>query len=474
MHLHLDPVGGIAGDMFVAAMLDGFPELETGMLGAIRALPGLAGLDCRSVPHDDGVLVGRRFLVGGTAAGHVLAPPEGSAETGAHAHDRGHAAAHGHPHAAGAATHAHAVARVPHGHVRWADVRRDLEGSALEPATRRHALGIFALLAEAEGRVHGVAADDVSFHEVGAADSLADIVAAAHLIAHCGAARWSVSALPLGSGRVRTAHGMLPVPAPATALLLEGFAVFDDGLPGERVTPTGAAILRHLVRSGAADPAPRRMGRSGFGFGTKVFPGLSNCLRVLALDDLPTIHPAPRPGAADEGGPDPAAPRPEASPPPGPTPGVPHREIAVVEFEVDDQTAEDLAAGLDRLRDASGVHDVVQMPVFGKKGRLMTHVRVLAAPHALEEAMAACFRETTTIGLRHRLVSGAALPRRMEEVSVDGAILRVKLVERPGAGRTAKADIGDLPPGLEGSQARRDLRARAEAEALARPAGEAR
>jgi uncharacterized protein (DUF111 family) len=204
----------------------------------------------------------------------------------------------------------------------------------------------------------------------------------------------------------------MPVPAPATAILLENFLTIDDGVPGERVTPTGAAILRHLCSDRPAALTPRVLGRSGVGFGARSLPGMSNCLRVLAFDEAPAV-------------------------------ACGHRELAVIEFEVDDQTAEDLATGLDRLRRHEGVHDVVQAPVFGKKGRMMTYVRLLAAADARDAVISACFRETTTIGLRHRLVSGAALPRRMSVVNVAGHPVRVKSVDRPG-GRTAKAEVDDV------------------------------
>ena len=204
---------------------------------------------------------------------------------------------------------------------------------------KHHAVGIFSLLAEAEGKVHGITPDAVAFHEVGAANSIADIVGAAWLVAALDGPTWSVAPLPLGSGRVRSAHGMLPVPAPATALLLEGFATVDDGIAGERVTPTGAAILRWLDCADRPSRHPMRVGRSGYGFGTKTFPGLANCVRVLAFDLDQSLMTG-------------------------------HRELVVVSFEVDDQSAEDLAMGLDRVRGIDGVHDVLQMAALGKKGRM--------------------------------------------------------------------------------------------------------
>jgi uncharacterized protein (TIGR00299 family) protein len=381
MHIHLDPLGGIAGDMLVAALVDAFPEHAA---GATKAAETLAPVQCRLVAHRDATLAGSRFIVD----------------------ERGQRGHH---------------------HVHWADIRASIAASALAEAVRTHAIGIFAHLAEAEARVHGIAADDVAFHEVGAADSIADILAAAWLIDAIGATSWSVASLPLGSGMVRTAHGLLPVPAPATTILLENFATHDDGIAGERVTPTGAAILRYLK------PGPRtggRIARQGMGFGTRTLPGMSNVLRAIAFDT-------------------------EA-----PSSGHGHRELLVVTFEIDDQSGEDLAAGVAHLRALAGVHDVLLLQAFGKKNRLATQVQVLAAPEQTEAVVAACFAQTTTIGLRTQIVAARALPRRMAEATVDGTRVRVKLAERPD-GITAKAEADDLAQGATHAQ-RTALRRRAE------------
>ncbi|MBP1183989.1 LarC family nickel insertion protein [Methylobacterium sp. PvR107] len=400
MHIHLDALGGVAGDMFAAALLDAFPAHQDGVRASIRAVDARIG--CAVRPHNDGILSGARFLVSGPDA------EPGPSEHGHHTHagpDHGHhhdpANGHGHGHAHGDR----------HGHRPWSEIRAALKAAGIAPAVRAHALGIFGHLADAEARVHGIAVEAVAFHEVGAYDSIADIVAAAHLIAALEARSWSVSALPLGSGRVRTQHGPLPVPAPATTLLLAGFSTLDDGIPGERVTPTGAAILRHLCGDDPGRGRPRGiLGRTGIGFGTKVLPGLSNCLRALVLED----------GAAATG----------------------RRDLAVIAFEIDDQSGEDLAMGLDRLRAEPGIVDVVQMPVIGKKGRMMAHIQALARPESLAAAIAACFRETTTIGLRYHRVERAVLDREAHTVEQAGRPVRVKVVDRPG-GRTAKAEADD-------------------------------
>jgi uncharacterized protein (TIGR00299 family) protein len=388
MELHLDLVGGLAGDMFIAAMLDLFPEHEAGLQDSLGRTGLLAGVTARLEPHNDGVLAGRRFLV---------ERPGGQGG---------------------------------HDHIAWRRIREGLESSDLDPAVRGHAVAIFRHLAEAEARVHGVALEAVSFHEVGAWDSIADIVGAAHLIAATGATRWTVGAIPLGSGRVRTAHGPLPVPGPATALLLQGFAVIDDGVGGERVTPTGAAILRHLCGDAARPAQPRILGGTGIGFGTRILPGLSNCVRVLRFDPVEQAT------------------------------GFDTDAVLVVECEIDDQSGEELALALDRLRAHPAVLDVVQAPVFGKKGRMMAHLRLLARPEARDEILRLCFAETTTIGLRHSVQARAVLSRRMIEVEAGGRTLRVKAVDRPG-GRTAKAEADDVAD-LDGHAARKARRRAAE------------
>ena len=398
MHLHLDPVGGIAGDMFIAALLDAFPELSAG-LDAVLGKVGLpSGARCALLAHHDGVLSGRRF---------ELRLPADSATPGADRH--------------------HPV------HIGLAAIRTAIAAMGLDAAVAARAGAIFEILAEAEAKVHGVSVDAVEFHEVGALDSIADIVGAAWIIEALGPATWSVGALPLGSGRVQTAHGALPVPAPAVVKLLTGFAFFDDGLPGERVTPTGAAILRHLGCASGIVPRPGRLTASGLGFGSRKLPGLANVLRVLAFD----LTDAP---AADQ--------------------------VALLAFEVDDQTAEDLALGLERLRACNGVLDVVQSPVFGKKGRMAAQVQVLAQPERLAAIVATCFAETATLGVRHQLLARSVLERRQTTIAdAAGAEVRVKLARRPDGTLSAKAESDDVRVGGERG-GRENLRRDSEAAAL--------
>ncbi len=400
LHLHLDAVGGVAGDMFIAACVDAFPALRAVVLDAQRTAGLPVEVHCEFREHKDHALTGLRFVVHDP-----------------HDHEHRHAHEHGIEH--------------HHDETPFARIRERLQASALAEGVKRRAIHIFTLLAEVEGQVHGVATDAVSFHELGGWDSIADIVGAAALIEALGEATWSVSALPLGRGRTRTAHGWLPVPPPATARLLEGYEFIDDGLEGERVTPTGAAILKHLHVQQRPDRAARRLLNTGYGFGTRTFPGLSNVLRLVAFE--------------------------------GHVAGLEGDRVAVVSFEVDDQSPEDLAIALDHLRIHPAVLDVVQMAAFGKKGRMSVHVQVLAAPEAADAVCALCLAETTTLGVRVQTMERKVLPRSQAAVNVGDRLLRVKVAERPGA-TTAKVESDDLR-GVDGGRSARE-QVRREAEAL--------
>lgn len=386
MHIHLDPVGGIAGDMFVGALLDVHPELAEAAIAAVRTTGLNDTVKVAHIPFSDGILSGSRFEV---------KLPETGPETG---------------------------------HVHWSALKQRLGESRLAPAVRGRAIAIFTHLAEAEARVHSKAVETVTFHEVGAWDSIADIVAAAFVIESLSPCDWSVGAIPIGSGRVATAHGLLPVPAPATVLLLDGFNCFDDGFAGERVTPTGAAILRHLDPAYGLGSTPRQLKKSGCGFGARRIQGMSNVLRVLQFDPVASSAVIPD-------------------------------QVIVIRFEVDDQTAEDLAVGLERLRRIDGVLDVSQSPVTGKYGRLLAAIQVLAKPEMVDAITDACFHETTTLGLRLQSTARLVLTRR-EAKSIAG--VNVKIADRP-QGQTAKAELLDVAAG-DGHRGRQVRRAEAESE----------
>src|SRR5690606_11369663 len=308
-----------------------------------------------------------------------------------------------------------------HQHTSFAIVRDNLMRSSLSQAGKLRAVAIFSLPAHAEGEVHGSIPAEVSFPEVGAWDSIADIVGAAYLIETLNEQHasqglsWSVASLPLGSGRINSAHGLLPVPAPATALLLEGMLTHSDGLEGERITPTGAAILRHLQCDADISAGPSRILVSATGFGALSFLGISNVLRVIVFEDSSNLD---KDFDVDR--------------------------VAQLSFEVDDQSPEDLAVCLNRLRECPGVIDVLQLAALGKKGRLASHIQVLAQPASCELAVAACFAETTTIGIRIQQLDRYVLFREASSVAVEGRTQRVKKVIRPMGVVTAKAEMDDL------------------------------
>ncbi len=399
MHIHLDLVGGISGDMFIGALLDCFPE-HIEQLGTVIGQAGfskLVSFECEAV--NDGILTGTQFII---AAGDDA---EG------------------------------------HRHRHYSDIIKIISESNLDQATKEAALSIFRLIAEAEAKIHGKALDKVAFHEVGAWDSIADIVFSAWLIVHSRVSSWSVSKLPFGKGQVSTAHGRLPVPAPATSLLLEGFEFFDDDIEGERITPTGAAILKYLDPFRSL-PAGSTLRGSGFGFGSKRFPGISNTLRCLVFENV--ISPG---GDYTE---------------PKPTWG--KDQVLQLNFEIDDQSAESLATAIHKIRQLDGVLDVMQFTIAGKKGRLGTSIQVLATPEIEKSLLACCFDLTRTLGIRQQLVTRSILPRFHLNVRHNGSDYRVKIAERPG-GPTAKVEMDDMVQ--ESGQGGETLRHKVEQKALA-------
>jgi pyridinium-3,5-bisthiocarboxylic acid mononucleotide nickel chelatase len=398
MHIHLDAIGGMAGDMFVAAALDTWPEWQDGLFAALHRCGLPPGWQPRLEPARQHAIQGRQFSI---------LPPAPSPSRG-----RKSGVAHEHGQDDDSGT--------------FRTMRANLLRSELDQPVKEHAIGILTLLAQAEAAIHGVPIEEVHFHELADWDSLADIVAAAWVITRACARSWSISALPLGSGTVETAHGSLPVPAPATVRLLQGFEVRDDGLPGERVTPTGAAILRYVApvsRQGMSG----RLWRSGHGLGTRHLPDRANILRLLALEGA---EPATEPNV---------------------------ERIAVLSFDIDDQSSEDLAVALDHMRTAPGVADVTLMAVFGKKGRIVQRVQVLCTPEAAPAVCQQSFVETTTTGLRWHLEWRQMLARTQSER--EG--IRVKRAYRPDGRVTAKAEIEDVRNVLSHSE-RCLLRASAE------------
>jgi uncharacterized protein (TIGR00299 family) protein len=290
-------------------------------------------------------------------------------------------------------------------HRTWRDLRARIEQASAAPGAlpdpvRAAALAVFARLAGAEARVHGIPAEDVHFHEVGAWDAIADVVGVCAALHDLGVEGITASPVAVGSGRVRAAHGDLPVPVPAVAELAAGWQVFAGG-SGELATPTGMALVTALARECGPLP-PLHLEATGIGAGSRDTPGRANVVRVL-------LGTAPEPGA-DTGGPG---------------------EAVVLESTVDDLDPRLWPGVLSALL-AAGASDAWLVPVLMKKGRPGHTLCVLAPP---ERARALCdevFRHTSTLGVREHPVRKTALARDWREVDVLGARLRVKLGHRAG------------------------------------------
>jgi pyridinium-3,5-bisthiocarboxylic acid mononucleotide nickel chelatase len=279
-----------------------------------------------------------------------------------------------------------------HSHRHYAGIDALIAVSGLADPVKQRARAIFRRLAEAEALVHGVAIEAVHFHEVGALDSIVDIVATAICLEYLAVEAVYAAALPLGGGFVETAHGRLPVPAPATAELLRGLAVHGECGEGERVTPTGAAILAALASSGGTRPA-MTLTKVGSGAGGKDFSDCPNILRAFL-------------GTQQDG---------EAE------------RVIVAETNIDDSTPEVLGYVMERLL-AEGALDVFFTPIQMKKNRPASLLSFLCRPEQLDTLTAIVLTETSAIGLRHYPVSRVTLERRIEECETCFGLMRFKLV----------------------------------------------
>jgi hypothetical protein len=267
-----------------------------------------------------------------------------------------------------------------------------IEASRLTGRAKQNAVKVFETLGAAEAEVHGVPIEKVHFHEVGAVDSICDIAGACQALDLLGVDRVHASKVNTGSGTVEADHGVMPVPAPATALLLRGVPVYARGPETELTTPTGAAILAALCEGFGPLP-PMTIERAGFGAGTKDFPAMANVLRVLV-------------GAASTA-----------------------REaalVSVIEANIDDSTPELLGHAMERLLEA-GALDVTLEPVYMKKQRPGVRLAVLARPEDQERLASLLFEETTTIGLRFWQAERRVQPRSHVEVETPYGKVRMKV-----------------------------------------------
>jgi uncharacterized protein (TIGR00299 family) protein len=276
-------------------------------------------------------------------------------------------------------------------------VKEALRSSSLESFIIRRAEKVFQRLAEAEAAVHGKTAGTVHFHELGNPDTLVDVVGVLLGWSDLGISEGYASAVNPGGGEVRTEHGSLPVPAPATAELLQGWPVFSDGEEGEKTTPTGAALLTHLCRP--ADPLPPvRLLRTGYGAGEREFASRPNCLQILLGERGEEVE---------------------------------EEEAVVLETNLDDLNPQ-IFGHLTGLLLKAGAMDAFVTPVVMKKGRPGHLLTVLAAPGEVEKVGRILFRETGTLGYRFRRVGRRKLRREVHEVPTEGGRVRVKTASLDG------------------------------------------
>lgn len=352
-------------------------------------------------------LESRKVMRGGLSGTKVdVITPEGAnkvAEQPSHDHEHSH---DGHDHSHAGPVHKHADhSHAPHRHL--SAILKIIEAAPVSGAAKARATRAFKLLGEAEAGIHSIPIEKVHFHEVGAVDTIVDIVCAAVGAELLGVDCWLASPLNVGSGTVKCQHGTLPVPAPATLALLGDAPVYAEGPPMERVTPTGAAILRMLDVSYGKLPAIR-VKATGYGAGGKDTPGEPNLLRLLVGESAESVEDVSEP-----------------------------EPIAVIETVIDDSNPQVLAYVSELLLER-GAWDVYRVAVQMKKGRTGVQMTVLCRPDLVPVLEEVIFRETTTIGLHWRLEKKQSLKRDWIDASTTWGKVRIKVARWP-SGQIANA-----------------------------------
>jgi len=341
----------------------------------------------------------------GDHAVHAPSPPAHSHEHAAHDHahaDHEPAAHDPHDHAHADHEHAATPAR-DHAHYHYAEIRRRIVDASLTDGTRRRALDIFDRIARAEAKLHGTTVDDVAFHEVGAIDSVVDIVGTAAALDWLAPSSVTCASVAMGHGTIRCSHGVLPVPAPAALEVLReaGGVMVDGGVARELCTPTGAAILGASVTSWLAAPAGRPVA-IGWGAGDADLGDRPNVLRVMTLE---RVAPAAR-----------------TTTPPDPD------TVWQIDANLDDMSPELCTPASDAIF-AAGALDVWWTPITMKKGRPAFTLSALAAGTARDFVIAAILRETTTIGVRYSACERTILPRTIVEVATRYGTIEIKVAK---------------------------------------------
>jgi uncharacterized protein (TIGR00299 family) protein len=401
---YLDCFAGISGDMLLGALVDAGVSRSL-LEETVLALDLGASLRFSSVDRS-GITATKVDVIdaAGKAAEHQHHPHPHHHHHHHHDHDHSHLELPSRPSAEGSAgeaghTHTHKGQHHdhhPHVHGRtWKQVQELIQRARLSPQTRDLSLRAFAFLAQAEAKIHGVEVEDVHFHEVGAVDTITDIVCAAAGLSSLGVDKWYASAVNTGSGFVECAHGTFPVPAPATAELLKGVPTFSTGPQKEMTTPTGAALLKALDCEFGNVP-PFAASTIGYGAGTRNPERFPNVLRLSIGDTAATKE-----------------------------------SVTVLECALDDATPQIIAHAMDRALEA-GALDVMCSPVVMKKGRMGSLLTLLCRADkrpALENLL---LTETTTLGIRVHEEERILLERRFMEAETEYGRIRIKVASRNG------------------------------------------
>ena len=373
--LYLGCEMGAAGDMLMAALYELLPEKLEFLEKMNRLLPYLSVVPEKSV----------KCGIQGTHMAVTWHGEEETPEFYEHLHDHDHEHEHDHGH-----TH-------DHSHSSMGEISRLIAGMDLPAEVKDHVWAVYGEIARAESAVHGVPVTDIHFHEVGSMDALADVAGVCLLMHMLKPQQVLASPVHVGSGMVRCAHGLVPVPAPATAKLLEGVPSYGGSIRGELCTPTGAALLKHFVR--AFGPMPVLIPeKTGYGMGTKDFEA-ANCVRALWGDTLD--------GAGD---------------------------VLELRCNLDDMSPEALGFAQERLWQA-GALDVYTAAVGMKKNRPGVLLVTLCRLEDREEMLRLLFRHTTTLGVREVRCARSTLTRRMETAETPYGSVRVKVSEGWGVVR---------------------------------------
>lgn len=405
--LYFDCFAGAAGDMILGALVDAglpFDQLQ-------RALGSLA-VDGWEVSID-------RVIKAGVTATKFRVHEHAGVHAHVHAHHHLPPSPAGHTHVgAGAASHAH-------GHHSLKEIDAAIRRSALSESGKAKAIAMFHRLAQAEAAIHGMPVDQVHLHEVGAIDSIIDIVGAVFALEWFNADRIVVSPLNLGGGMVRSAHGLFPVPAPATVALLGDAPVYSSGVQVELLTPTGALILTEYASAFGPVP-PMRVHRVGYGAGDRDLAETPNVVRVLVGEGEESAAPASAKATAGKHSPDLMA-----------------HTVVVLECEIDDMNPQIFGHLMERLY-AAGALEVFYSAVQMKKNRPGTLMTIVARPGDREPLSEIVFRESTTIGVRYHEMARDCLDREMVTVATAVGPVRFKVARRHGKIVNAQPEFDDV------------------------------